>query len=275
MWGIRVCNGVEEWRKAARDQVQIGTDFVKVLITGGAIGHVSDITGATTVVEEELQAAAQGAHSRNRPLIVHATAREGILMGIRAGARSIEHGYYLDEEATALPIKTGTCPTLSITHQVPSQLTDEYERAAFAANQRAPWKVKRAEERLEAHRASFRLALQAGVKMLVGSDFAPHPGAGHCEMAFMVRDGMSPWQAIVAATRNAAEAVGALDHLGTVEAGKLADLIGVAENPLGDVRSLRHPKLVLRGGQVAVDDYTWKEVKRDVKLADDHRVQVS
>jgi imidazolonepropionase-like amidohydrolase len=263
MWGIRVCNGVEEWRKAARDQVQIGTDYVKVLITGGAIGHASDITGATTVVEEELMAATQVAKSRNRPLIVHATARDGILMGIRAGARSIEHGYYLDDEIVALLVKTGTflCPTLSITHQIPSQLTDEYERATFAAYQRAPWKVKRAEERLEAHQTSFRLALKAGVKMLVGSDFAPQPGAGHCELAFMVRNGMTPWQAVVAATRNAAEAVGELDRLGTVEAGKLADLIAVDGNPLDDIRHLRHPRLVVRGGQVAVDGYTWKERK--------------
>jgi len=263
MWGIRVCNGVEEWRKAARDQVQIGADYIKVLITGGAIGHASDITGATTVVEEELQAAVQVAKSRNRPLIVHATAREGILMGIRAGARSIEHGYYLDTEIVDLLVKTGTflCPTLSITHQIPSQLEDDYERATFAAYQRAPWKVKRAEERLEAHRASFRLALKAGVKLLLGSDFAPPPGAGHCELAFMVRNGMTPWQAVVAATRNAAEAVGELDHLGTVEAGKLADLIAVPENPLEDIRHLRHPGLVVRGGQVAVDEYTWKERK--------------
>ena len=217
----------------------------------------------TSEAFEDVQAAVQVAKSRNRPLIVHATAREGILMGIRAGARSIEHGYYLDNEIVDLLVKTGTflCPTLSITHQVPSQLEDDYERATFAAYQRAPWKVKRAEERLEAHRASFRLALKAGVKLLVGSDFAPPPGAGHCELAFMVRNGMTPWQAVVAATRNAAEAVGELDQLGTVEAGKLADLIAVPENPLEDIRHLRHPRLVVRGGQVAVDEYTWKERK--------------
>ena len=178
-------------------------------------------------------------------------------MAVRAGARTVEHGYELDDETIELLIQTGTylTPTLSITHQVPSQLADDYEWATFRANQRAEWKIRRAEERLEGHQASFIKALKAGVKMLAGSDFAPFPGASHCELAFMVRAGMSPWQAIVAATRNAADAVGQVEHLGTVEAGKLADLIAVAENPLEDIRHLRHPRLVLRGGRVAVNDY--------------------
>lgn len=262
MWGIRVVDGAEGWRKAARDQVQNGTDFVKVLITGGAIGQAQDITTATTVVEEELAAAAQVAHSRGRPLIVHATAADGIAMGIRHGAVSIEHGYYLDDATIELLVKSRTylTPTLSITHQVPSQVTDDYEDAAFKANQRAPWKVKRAEERMEAHSVSFKKALKAGVKMLVGSDFAPPPSAGHCEMTFMVREGMTPWQAIVAATRTAAEAVGQEHTLGTVEAGKWADLIAVEGNPLEDIRRLRHPKLVMKGGRIAVNEFESRPV---------------
>lgn len=90
--------------------------------------------------------------------------------------------------------------------------------------------------------------------MLVGSDFARFPGASHCELAFMVRGGMTPWQVIVAATRNAADAVGQADHLGTVEAGKYADLIAVPANPLEDIRHLRRPRLVLRGGAVALNE---------------------
>jgi imidazolonepropionase-like amidohydrolase len=180
-------------------------------------------------------------------------------MAIRAGARSVEHGYTLDDESIDLLVKTGTylTPTLSITHQVPSQLDDDYEWATFRANgQRYDWKIKRAEERLEGHQASFIKALKAGVKMLLGSDFAPFPGASHCELAFMVRAGMTPHQAIVAGTRNAADAVGQLDHLGTIEAGKYADLVAVANNPLEDIRHLRQPRLVLRGGRVAVDAVT-------------------
>ena len=256
-WGIRVCDGTEGWRKAARDQLQADADHLKAIITGGAMGHEQDVTGATTVVEEELQAAAQVFLSRGRLVVVHATAPEGIKMAVRAGARSIEHGYDLDDESVDLLIRTGTylTPTLSITHQVPSQLADDYEWATFRANgQRYDWKIKRAEERLEGHQASFIKAHKAGVKMLVGSDFAPFPGASHCEMAFMVRGGMSPSQVIVAATRNAADAVGQLHNLGTVEAGKYADLIAVEGNPLEDVRYLRQPRLVLRGGAVAVNE---------------------
>lgn len=254
-WGRRICDGVEGWRKAARDQLQADADHLKAIVTGGAMGHEQDVTGATTIVEEELEAAAQVFHSRGRPVMVHATSSEGVRMAVRAGARTVEHGYELDDEAIELLVRSGTylTPTLSITHQIPSEHADEYERAAFRANGRPPWRVKRAEERIEGHKASFRKALAAGVQMLVGSDFSPLPVAGHCELAFMVLGGMTPWQAIVAATRNAADAVGQLDHLGTVERGKLADLIAVGENPLDDVRHLRRPLLVLRGGRVAVD----------------------
>lgn len=178
-------------------------------------------------------------------------------MAVRVGARTVEHGYELDDEAINLLIESGAylTPTLSITHQIPSQLVDDYDWATFRANgQRYDWKIKRAEERIEGHQASFIRAYKAGVKMLVGSDFAPFPGNSHCEMAFMVRAGMSPWDVLVAATRNAADAVGQLKNLGTVETGKLADLIAVAGDPLDDIRHLRTPKLVLRGGVIAVNE---------------------
>lgn len=256
-WSLEVCDGVDGWRKAARYRVQIGADMIKVIPTGGALGHDMDVTTALTMTEEELLAAAQVARSRERPLVVHCSTGEAIVMSVRAGARTIEHGYYNTKEAVDLLVSTGTylTPTLSATHLIPSQCTDDYERAGYAANQRPPWKVKRAEDRLEPHTASFKMALQAGVKMLVGADFGPWPIAGHIELLFLVREGMSPWQAIVSATYNAADAVGQLNNLGTVEAGKYADLIAVAGNPLEDIRYLREPKLVLRGGQAAVNEF--------------------
>ncbi len=256
-WGRRIVNGVDAWRQAARLQVQKGTDALKVFTTGGAVGQAHDIPTATTIIEEELQAAAQVAHSRGRRIIAHAAADDGIAMAVRAGAGSVEHGYFLTDDTIKLLIDSGTylTPTLSITHHHPENHADDYERATFIANRRAEWKVKRAQEVFEVHRANFRRALKAGVKMLVGSDYAPYPGASHSEMSFLQRDGMSPWQIIVAATRNAADAVGQVDHLGTVEANKFADLIAVAENPLQDIRHLRQPRLVLRGGQAAVNQF--------------------
>ena len=116
--------------------------------------------------------------------------------------------------------------------------------------------MKRAEESLEAHENTFRRAVKAGVKIIAGSDYAPQPAAGHCELGFMVRAGMSPWQAIVASTQTIADAVGLTDQLGSVEAGKWADLIAVAKDPLADIRHLREPMLVMRGGAVAVNQLT-------------------
>ncbi len=115
--------------------------------------------------------------------------------------------------------------------------------------------TRRSEERFEPHRTAFQKALKAGVKLLLGADAGVPPLSGHCELAFMVRDGMSPWEAIVCATKNGAEAVGASSRLGTIEAGKYADLIAVAENPLEDIRRLREPRMVMKGGEFAVDQF--------------------
>jgi imidazolonepropionase-like amidohydrolase len=255
-WGIRACDGEEGWRKAARDQIQAGADHIKAIVTGGVIGHPQDVVDATTVAPGELEAAAQVAHSRGRPLVVHASSSAGARLAMKVGARSIEHGYFLDEGTIRQLVDTGTylTPTLSITHQVPSQLTDDYERAAFAARGRQAWGVKRAELSLEAHENTFRRAVEAGVKIIAGSDYAPYPAAGHCELNFMVRAGMSPWQAIVASTQSIANAIGLGDQLGSVESGKWADLMAVRGDPLTDIRRLRQPVLVMRGGVVAVNE---------------------
>jgi imidazolonepropionase-like amidohydrolase len=257
-WGIRKCDGEDGWRKAARDQIQAGADQIKAIVTGGVIGHPQDVVDATTVAPGELEAAAQVAHSRGRALVVHASSSSGARLAMQLGARSIEHGYFLDDDALRQLVDTGTflTPTLSITHQVPSQLTDDYERAAFAARGRQAWGVKRAEESLQRHEETFRRAIKGGVKIIAGSDYAPYPNAGHCELNFMVRAGMSPWQAIVAATQSIADAVGVGDKLGTIEAGKWADLIAVASDPLKDIRNLRQPVLVMRGGAIALEHLT-------------------
>jgi imidazolonepropionase-like amidohydrolase len=254
-WGIRKCDGAEGWRKAARDQIQAGADHIKAIVTGGVIGHPQDVVDATTVIPAELEAAAQVAHSRGRPLVVHASSPAGARLALEVGARSIEHGYFLDDDTLGQLAATGTylTPTLSITHQVPSQLTDDYERAAFAARGRQAWGVKRAEESLARHERTFRRAIELGVKIIAGSDYSPYPNAGHCELAFMVRAGMSPWQAITAATQSLADALGVGEKLGTITPGKWADLIAVSADPLSDIRNLREPVLVMRSGTIVKD----------------------
>ena len=252
-WGTRIADGVEGWRKAARDQLQAGADHVKAVITGGAIGPAEDRTDIVTIVEEELLAAAQVFQSRGKRVVVHAATPAGVMMAVRAGADTVEHGYDLDDAAVRLLADNGVwlTPTLSVTHQVPANLVDDYERSTFANAGHPAWYLKRREERFASHAASFARARAAGVKLLAGTDGNPYPEGSHCELAFLVRSGLSPHEAITAATRSFAEAVGAADRLGTVEPGKWADLIVVDDDPLEDITRLRHPSLVLRGGQIA------------------------
>jgi len=254
-WGIRVCDGADGFRAAARAQLQAGADHLKLVVTGGAIGSAHDVTNAVTVTDDEARAAADVFHSRGRPVVVHASCPAGVELAARIGSRTVEHGYDLDERSIQLLVDHGMwlTPTLAVTHQLPGNLLDEYEKAALGNRGLPAWYMKRREERFAVHRAAFERARDAGVKILAGPDTGPRPGASHCELAFLSRAGMSAYDVIVAATLSFAEAVDASDDLGTVEAGKLADLIAVAENPLVDVRRLRHPLLVLRGGQFAVD----------------------
>lgn len=251
MWCVQVVDGIDGWQKAARQQIQAGADHVKIALTGGAMGPLHDVTTVTNVSEPELQAAAEVAISRGKRLIVHAAGPHGVKMAVRNGAHSIEHGYYLDEESVELMVKHGTylVPTFGITHLIPDYLTDQYEWDAYNVRPANPTRLQRARERAEAHRRSFRLAVEAGVKIANGSDMGPFPGPNHLELSFLVRNGgLSPWQALVAATKTAAECCDAGDETGTVEVGKSADLLVVDQNPLDDIKHLREPRVVLRAG---------------------------
>ncbi|MBI3977678.1 MAG: amidohydrolase family protein [Chloroflexi bacterium] len=259
MWCVKVVDGVDGWRKAAREQIQHGVDFVKITVTGGAMGPAHDLTAVSNMTEEEFRAAAQVALDRGKGVIAHAAGPEGVKMAVRNGAYSIEHGYYLDEEAVELMAKHGTylAPTFGITHLIPDYMTDEYEWATYNKRPRPPGALARARERVEAHRRSFRLAVEAGVKIVNGSDMGPFPGPNHLEISFLVRyGGLTPWQALVASTKTAAECCGAGDDTGTLEVGKRADLLAVDKNPLEDVKHLREPRLVLKDGRVAVNTFS-------------------
>jgi imidazolonepropionase-like amidohydrolase len=144
-------------------------------------------------------------------------------------------------------------PTLAITHLTPDQARDPWEKRWVEACNIAPDLCHRADAAADRHRECFRQALAAGVKMALGSDIRPLKEAALLELTLWVRDGATPWQALLAATRHAADLCGVGDDLGTVESGKLADLIVVAADPLENITNLRRLLLVLKEGRIVSD----------------------
>jgi imidazolonepropionase-like amidohydrolase len=186
---------------------------------------------------------------------VHATSHEAVKWAVRAGAHSIEHGYILDEEAVGLMAARGVyyVPTLALSHLTADQASTPYEQHYCQAHVLPEGYRQRANRFAPGHEDSFRMALAAGVKIASGSDQGPPREAALLEIEFLARCGLGAHGAIVAATHTAAELCQVADRLGTVEPGKLADLIVVAGDPLEDVHHLRQLVLVMKDGQVVVD----------------------
>ena len=192
---------------------------------------------------------------RNFPVMAHATNPESVKMAIQLGAHSVEHAYITDEDCITDFVSSGTwyVPTLSISQLSPNLATTEHEKAYAARKQLAADLVVRADAAAAEHRSSFQKALSAGVKMALGSDISPMKDSALLELGLWVKCGATTWQALIAATKNAAEMCGVGPELGTVEPGKLADLIVVEDNPLDDIENLRKLQLVMKEGRIVAD----------------------
>jgi imidazolonepropionase-like amidohydrolase len=224
-------DGPDEIRQKVRELVRMGADVIKVATSGGVLSPRDDPRHAhfrpielETIVEE---ATAAGIF-----VMAHAQGADGIKNAVRAGIRSIDHGIYLDDEAIELMKARGTwfVPTLV----APQGVID----AADAGVPLPPVVVDKARAVIEIHRAAFRRAVEAGVRIAMGTDsgVTPH-GRNLRELTLMVDGGMSPAAALEATTRSAAQLLGVDGDLGTIEEGKLADLIVVTGDPY-DVRTL-------------------------------------
>jgi imidazolonepropionase-like amidohydrolase len=179
--------------------------------------------------------------------MAHAQAAAGIKNAVRAGFHSIEHGVYLDDEAIDLMLERGT-------YLVPTLVAPEAVVKAHAEGLRVPaYAVEKSRQVMEAHRTSIARAWAAGVRLAMGTDSGVgRHGTNLEELALLTEVGLSPMEAIVAATRTAAECLGWADRVGTLEAGKWADVVVARGNPLDDIRSLANPAnvvLVLQGGR--------------------------
>ncbi|HEX9270172.1 MAG TPA: amidohydrolase family protein [Candidatus Limnocylindria bacterium] len=227
---VTVVDGVENVRRATRELIRAGADQIKVMTSGGVMSP-SDEPTATGFSPDEIAAIVYEAHAAGKTVMSHAQATQGIKNAVVAGIESIEHGIYLDEE-TCVEMRTrGTY--LVATLVAPLWVLRRAERDPASI---PPYAKRKAEEVLDAHRGSFRMAVELGVPIAMGTDtgVGPH-GTNAEEIALMVESGMSPMQAIVATTKTAAECARVGHLVGTIEPGKRADLIGVRGDPLDDI----------------------------------------
>jgi imidazolonepropionase-like amidohydrolase len=251
----RECDGPYGFVQAIRAQIKNGVDHIKLNLTGGIMGPSWDRHWQSFFLEEELRAAFAICHQRGYKVMAHAANPEAVKAALGLGAHTIEHGYIMDEECIALFLKHDAwyVPTLAISHLTPAQTSNAWEKRWVEQRPLAPDLCQRAEAAVDEHRHWFQRALAAGVKMALGSDIRPLKEAALLESGLWVKDGATPWQTLLAATRNAATLCGVGADLGTVEVGKLADLIVVDGNPLDDIHHLRRLLLVLKEGHIVSD----------------------
>jgi imidazolonepropionase-like amidohydrolase len=239
----READGADAVRAATRAEIKEGAHFIKAMATGGVL--TPGVTPTQTALQpDELAEVAREAHNSGRRAACHAIGNEGIKNAVRAGIDSIEHAYYLDDEALELIIDRGAyvVPTLLAGHQIVTN---------GQAGRVPPWITEKSMASAERHRESFAAAVKSGLKIAAGTDagtpFNPH-GDLAAELKLMVDYGLRPAEAVVAATRNAAENLGLLDDTGTIEVGKRADLILVDGDPTADITCLSRVSHVVSNG---------------------------
>ena len=242
-----ICDGVEEVRKKVREILRAGAEAIKVCATGG-VASPTDHPDFTQFTPEELAVMVQeGAYRGGIKVMAHAQGAEGIKNAIRAGIHSIEHGIFLDDEGIELMLAHGT-------YLVPTLVAPIGVLEAAEKGDVSEWAVRKARETVEIHSENIAKAYRAGVRVAMGTDagVVPH-GTNLRELGLMADIGMPPMDVIVSTTRLAAECLGWQDRLGTLAAGKLADIIITRTNPLTELKSLANPDnivLVMKDGQV-------------------------
>ena len=246
--GFVICDGVDEVRKAARDQLRRGATQIKVMASGGAASPTDPID-ATQFTVEELRAAVDEARVRDTYVLAHAYHPKSIANCLEAGVRSIEHGNLLDEATARRMAKEGAflVPTL-VTYEVLSE-RGEALGMARASVEKIRYVGASGED-------SLRIAMAAGVRIGSGSDLLGEPMREKARELVLQARVMGPMGAIVAATRTNAELFGLSDYIGTVEEGKQADLIVVDGDSLADISLLADAsrvRMVMKGGEVVKD----------------------
>ena len=242
------CDGVDDCRRAVRLQVGRGVDVIKIATTGGVNSRIGAGIGQQ-MFQDEATAIVETARLYGKKVAVHAHGQDGVKIALAAGVASIEHGTVLDDECLALFAKSGAyyVPTLSTVNGYLERLAADPNAYSPAVRAKIDWRIKVTGE-------SLRKAVPRGVKVAFGTDagVSKH-GRNADEFRLMVKYGMTPAQALQAATVNAADLLGVSADVGTLEPGKRADLIAVAGDPLADVSVLEQVSFVMKDGVVFKD----------------------
>jgi imidazolonepropionase-like amidohydrolase len=238
-----VANGVDQVRERVRAILNGGADFIKIIATGAVLTQGTK-PGTSEYTEEEIRAAVEQAAEYGTYVAAHAHGAEGIKRAVRAGVRSIEHGSLIDDEGIALMKEKGTW-----------LVADIYNGDYIASVGREQgWDkeiLRKNDETTEAQRAGFRKAVAAGVKIAYGTDSGVYPHRFVArQLPYMVRYGMTPMQALQSATLSAAQLMRWQDRVGSIAAGKYADIIAVQGDVLANLQALENVGFVMKGGVV-------------------------
>jgi imidazolonepropionase-like amidohydrolase len=240
---LGTADGPDEVRKAVRQNVRYGADVIKYCGTGGVFSKGTQ-PGMQQFTPEEVAALVDEARMHGRKVAVHAHGASGIKVALRAGVDSIEHASLIDDEGIEL------AKTYKVYFSMDIYNTD-YTQTESKRRGELPEFIRKDAMIGEIQRRNFERALKAGIRMTLGTDAGIYPhGDNAKQLAVMVRYGMTPMQAIKAATIHSADALGLAGQVGTLASGAYADLIAVEDDPIADIRALERVSVVLKGGEV-------------------------
>jgi imidazolonepropionase-like amidohydrolase len=240
-----IASGPDQFRDAVRFQIKYGADVIKVCASGGVLS-LADAVDTPQITQEEMNAIVEEAHRLGRRTAAHAHGASAAKVAIRAGIDSIEHGSFLDDEALKMMKERGT-------YLVPTAMAVEY--TGRRPRNYPPEIAAKAKAAAEVHGATLRKAIQLGLKIAFGTDSAVSPhGLNAQEFGLLVRHGMSPAAALRAGTSVASTLLGIDGLVGSLEAGKEADIVAVPGDPTADITATEHVRFVMKGGQVFRND---------------------
>ncbi len=246
--GDGVADGIAAVQHKVRENIKYGADLIKICATGGVLSKGDD-PQASQYTLEEMKAIVADAHRLGRKVAAHAHGAQGILWATEAGVDSIEHGSYIDDAGIAEMKKNGT-------YLVPTLYLGDWFLENAEKNHVPDFYLAKAKAVMPIARKNIAHAFASGVKVAFGTDAAVYPhGLNAHEFAVMVKLGLTPLQAIQAATVNAADLLGWPGKVGSLEPGAWADIIAVDGNPLQDVTTLERVKFVMKGGDMVRNEY--------------------